>query len=206
MLKPRHSKIFSEYNWRHVVLYLIPMTLVAMRVVIAGLLLIDASDGQTGPYFLPGFIFAWLTDVAEGFLARRWAVTSSFGAIIDGIADLILFGCVIFSIFYTHPAIIHSLSFLLIVGVLAQLVHEVIGIVKFHKIVSYDSSLAKIISVVAFLSVVEIFGFCHSYYLAVVGLVLWIISNLEGVTMTLILHNYTNNVPDIFAALKQNTT
>jgi hypothetical protein len=61
-----------------------------------------------------------------------------------------------------------------------------------------------VISVVAFLAIVEIFGFCHSYYLAVVGLVLWIISNLEGVTMTLILRNYTNNVPDVFTALKQN--
>lgn len=42
------------------------------------------------------FIIAALTDFLDGFLARRWSVTSSFGRMIDPIADkLLVAGCLI---------------------------------------------------------------------------------------------------------------
>lgn len=42
------------------------------------------------------FIIAAMTDFLDGFLARRWKVTSSFGRMIDPIADkLLVAGCLI---------------------------------------------------------------------------------------------------------------
>jgi CDP-diacylglycerol--glycerol-3-phosphate 3-phosphatidyltransferase len=179
------------------------MSLTLMRIIIAILLLIDGLDGRASKYFLIGFILAWSFDVLDGFLARKLKVTSAIGAIIDGLADLTLYGCVITCVFHIYPSIASSLYTLVFIGIIAQLIHDTTGLLKFHKMVSYHSILAKVISVMAFLSILEIFSL-HSYHLAQVTLILWIFSNMEGVSMTLILPNYVNNVSNILVAIQYN--
>jgi phosphatidylglycerophosphate synthase len=200
--KPEFSSRPVKHSWRAMIPYALPMFLTLMRILIAVSLMIDAIDRKVGPYFLAAFTVAWLFDVLDGFLARKLGVTSRLGAIFDGLADLTLYGCVTVCVFCTYPAIAYSMARLLLFGLAAQLIHDSLGIIKFRRIVSYHSRLAKVISVFAFLSVVEIFGFNHSYHLASLALILWIISNIEGITMTIILPDYVNNVPDIFSALR----
>lgn len=49
------------------------------------------------------FLLAILTDFLDGYLARRWNVTSDFGRMIDPIADkLLIAGCVIALAIYTQ--------------------------------------------------------------------------------------------------------
>jgi len=191
-------------NWLRIASYCVPMSLTLMRIIIAILLLVDGLDGTASQYFLTGFILAWSFDIMDGFLARKLKVTSAIGAILDGLADLTLYGCVTTCVFYIYPGIASSLCSLVIIGIIAQLIHDAAGLLKFRKMVSYHSFLAKVISVLAFLSVLEMFSFHHSYHLAQVALVLWIISNIEGLSMTLILPIYVNNVANILVAFQYN--
>jgi cardiolipin synthase (CMP-forming) len=48
------------------------------------------------------FLFASLTDYLDGFLARRWNVTSEFGAMLDQIADKLLVAAVLVMLCTDH--------------------------------------------------------------------------------------------------------
>ena len=50
------------------------------------LLLVDV---MTVPFWVL-YLIAGLTDMLDGFLARRWGVESKFGARLDSLADLVL--------------------------------------------------------------------------------------------------------------------
>ena len=65
----------------------IPNILSASRIALClPLLLVDA---MTLPFWVL-YLIAGLTDILDGFLARRWGVESKFGARLDSLADFVL--------------------------------------------------------------------------------------------------------------------
>ncbi|MFC2177496.1 CDP-alcohol phosphatidyltransferase family protein, partial [Actinomycetota bacterium] len=58
-------------------------------VVMALVLLSDRVDGAFGIAFVV-FTVAALTDFADGYLARRWQITTVLGAFLDSVADKVL--------------------------------------------------------------------------------------------------------------------
>lgn len=73
--------------------------IISIPFLIWGILLLGSLEsGIIGqPWFVLGlFILAAVTDFLDGFLARRWAIVSDFGRMIDPIADkLLVAGCLI---------------------------------------------------------------------------------------------------------------
>jgi len=64
----------------------IPNLLSMSRIVLClPLLLVDA---MTSPFWVL-YLIAGLTDILDGFLARRWGVESKFGARLDSMADFV---------------------------------------------------------------------------------------------------------------------
>jgi CDP-diacylglycerol--glycerol-3-phosphate 3-phosphatidyltransferase len=70
----------------------LPNFLTLFRVLVVPVLVVCFMQGTTSSrYFAVGlFIFAAVTDFLDGYLARRWKVTSTFGALIDPLADKLL--------------------------------------------------------------------------------------------------------------------
>ena len=65
---------------------LIPDLLSMSRIVLCLPLLI--VDAMTIPFWVI-YLIAGLTDILDGFLARRWGVESKFGARLDSLADFV---------------------------------------------------------------------------------------------------------------------
>ena len=62
------------------------------------------------------FIAAGLTDWADGWIARRYGLTSPFGAFLDPVADKLIVAIALILIVQRHPEILIALSAAVIMG------------------------------------------------------------------------------------------
>lgn len=62
------------------------------------------------------FVLASLTDWLDGFLARRWNQTSSFGAFLDPVADKLMVTVTLFLLVQTHHTVLMAIASAVIVG------------------------------------------------------------------------------------------
>jgi len=106
----------------------IPNLLTVLRMALAiSLLFLPLLSG----WFLLVYLLAGVSDILDGFLARRWGATSRFGAKLDSAADFLLCGVLLFLFL---PAFHWPLWSLLWVGAIAllRLITLATCYLKFH--------------------------------------------------------------------------
>lgn len=62
------------------------------------------------------FLAATVTDFLDGWLARRWGVTSDMGAFLDPVADKLLVTTMLVAVLYRHPELLLMLATAIIIG------------------------------------------------------------------------------------------
>jgi phosphatidylglycerophosphate synthase len=180
----------------------IPTALVALRILIAPLLLLDAFDGQTSNWFIIGFVTAFLSDIFDGVIARRLNASNPQLRQADGWADNILYICILASVWLTHPNIFVIYRIPLLSLLVAQLLWWVVNLSKYKRPASYHGYSAKFWGLTLFAAIIAIFGYDYA------GVILWfsciagVIHSIEEIAMTLILPVWQHDVLSIFHALK----
>lgn len=124
----------------------IPNILTTFRI-LTSLLIVMVSD----KYFFPLYFFAGITDILDGWIARKMNWTSRFGTLLDSLADLLFFIVVVLKIILT----IKLPAFLLwgaLVIVLIRCIKYLIGYFRFHQFASLHTYLNKLTGLLLFLS------------------------------------------------------
>lgn len=151
------------------------------------------------PVFYIVYFFTGVTDVLDGFLARKLKVTSEFGAKLDSVADVFFNITMIIKIL---PALLVALPVFIwyLVGaiVLLRVASYVVSAVKFRKIASLHTIMNKI---TVFLVFVVPF-FVHTQI--AVGLctlicVLGILATLEDLFINIRKKEYSTDVKTIIS-------
>lgn len=179
----------------------IPTALVILRVVIAVFLVLDALDGKTGAWFVAGFIIASLSDALDGMIARRFNVATTMGSMLDGYADVVLYGAVLWCIWLAHREVIKAFSAPLLVLAATQLISWLISLARYGRITSYHSYIAKAWAVAIFAAVVSLFAFNYPGIFFWLVIILGVISNIEDISITLIIPRWSHDVSSIPQAL-----
>ncbi|RYZ80211.1 MAG: CDP-alcohol phosphatidyltransferase family protein [Moraxellaceae bacterium] len=144
-----------------------------------------------------------ITDIIDGWIARKFNMTTEFGARLDSIADIGTFvlSIVGFWIFETTFVMGHALEFWLIFGVygLAQLA----SILKFRRPTSLHLYTSKVLGYIqgVFIFTFFVFGNCAVYFYFMV--VLSIIADLEVLAVVLSISKPISNGQSIFHTLKR---
>lgn len=133
----------SVHNWN------VADTVTSMRMA-ASLFLIFLSLKSI--WFLVIYTFAGLTDVLDGWLARKSGRASEFGARLDSIADLLFYSVMMIRLFPVLYQILPGEIWYAVSGiVLVRLAAYATAAVKFHRFASLHTWLNKLTGVAVFL-------------------------------------------------------
>lgn len=124
-------------------------TITAVRIV-ASLFLLFFSPGSA--CFLGIYTFAGLTDVLDGWLARKTGTASSFGARLDSVADLLFCGILLFRLFpvlrQRMPA---EIWYAVAAVILVRLAAYAVAFCKYHQFAALHTRLNKLTGAAVFL-------------------------------------------------------
>ncbi len=108
---------------------------------------IDHNQGL----FLAFYLCAGLTDVLDGYVARKTNSVSDFGARIDSIADLCLFAVVLyFIISWAGEDLVQFIPWIA-AALLMRIVNMMIAVWKFHRLVTLHTWSKKLTGFLVFL-------------------------------------------------------
>ena len=128
------------------------------------LLLVDA---MTLPFWVL-YLIAGLTDIFDGFLARRWGVESKFGARLDSLADFVFVLAVGYKLFPWLKLPV-ALWMMIALIVLVKIVNAISSYVVKHRIVFLHTKANKLTGFLLFVGLMTI---GQSYFV----LVAWVVT------------------------------
>lgn len=180
----------------------IPNTLSVYRIIAApGLLLLIIMDEST--------LFTWLllisliSDILDGMIARAFQLQSMLGARLDSIGDMSTFvvaiiGILTFQMAFVREQIVGSC---LVLGF--YLLQTVVALVKYHKITSFHTILAKINACFQSFFIMTLFIFGFQGWIFYPMVVVSVITYFEEILLVLLLKEPKSNVGGLWRVLRK---
>jgi CDP-diacylglycerol--glycerol-3-phosphate 3-phosphatidyltransferase len=178
----------------------LPNFLSGLRIALVPVLLWLAWAGHPTA-FLVSFAFSLSTDLLDGYLARRMRSGSDLGAKLDSWGDLATYSVFPLCAWWLfRERVIAQLPFV-VAALIAFVAPMSIGLVKFRRITSYHTRLAKAVAIVMGAGLILYLGF-DVPALFQVAVLLLLVEALEEIAITAVLAEWRANVPSLFAALR----
>lgn len=182
--------------------YYVINAITAYRLVTSFFLLFLVFTGQVD-------IFKWMlaisffTDAIDGFLARKYKVTSVMGARLDSIADDMTVLMAIIGVFRLKPEFIQQELVLIIILLALLVIQTVMALVRYGKISSFHTYLAKIAAVLQGSFLILLFFLPEPpLTLFYIASAVTILELLEEMIMVAVLPEWKANVHGLYWALK----
>ncbi len=176
----------------------LPNLLSLLRMALAPVLLGLAWSGQS-KLFVVFFAAALLSDVADGYLARRLNQVSDLGAKLDSWADLAIWVSAAACIWWLWPDLVRREAPFVIAVAAGYCAPILIGFLKFGRLTSYHTWGAKLSAVLMGAGVVVLLLGVAAWPFHVATVVL-AASGIEEIAITAILPGPRMNVPSLWHA------
>jgi len=182
--------------------YYIVNAITLYRLIAAPLLVFLALDHQPGP-------FKWLlavsffTDAIDGFLSRRYKVSSNLGSILDSIADDCTIVAAIIGLFIFKPGFIRQE--LMLISVLLGLFIMQIGLalIRYGKMTSFHTYLAKTAAVMQGIFLLLVFFLTDTpYVLFYIAAIITMLDLIEEIIIVMILRSWRTDVKGLYWVIK----
>jgi CDP-diacylglycerol--glycerol-3-phosphate 3-phosphatidyltransferase len=180
--------------WRH-----LPNALSGLRLALVPVLLGLAWTGRQEA-FLWCFGAALASDVVDGFVARRFSATSEAGARLDSWGDLATYAVLPLCAWWLWPDRVLAKLTLVAIGLVCFAAPTAIGLLKFGRITSYHTYLAKLVANVLGAALVLYVGFGVGW-LFDVAVILLVLEAVEEIAITAVLPEARSNVHSLAHAL-----
>jgi cardiolipin synthase (CMP-forming) len=143
-----------------------------------------------------------ITDILDGFIARRFNMMTQIGARLDSIADIFTYICAgaglirfEWNMVTDHPYSLGLFALLYVLGF-------AVGFIRFGRVVGLHIYLFKITGYLQgiFIFVLFVFGYIGWFYYLMISVGIW--ANLEDLIILLILKAPRSNVKGLYWVLK----
>lgn len=181
---------------------LIPWLLVMTRVLLAPVAIWIAVAGLPAALWMGQFVAAALSDWFDGKLARRWGTATPGLRQADSIADMIYAFAIAISLWFSHPGIIFEHRWGIALVIALELLRYPLDWWRFGRGASYHALSAKLFGVSLLVAVSMIVMFDYAGPFLWISLFLGLVSELEGILISLVLPEWTHDVRSLKKAFE----
>jgi phosphatidylglycerophosphate synthase len=173
--------------------------LTALRAILAPGVIFLAYIKAPGWAIASCLAVAFLSDIYDGVIARRFGVATPALRRFDSITDTAFYLAVTCATWLCYPEVIRSN----LIGILAIFTLEIARCIfdlrKFHREASYHMWSAKLFGIALFAAFFSVFAF-ETPHLMPLAVAIGIIAQLEGLATSFVLREWTHDVPTILHA------
>lgn len=179
----------------------IPNVLSLARIAAAPFLLLASYYGSEG-LFLILFSLMLISDVLDGYLARRLHQCSKIGSRLDSIGDYLTYLSIPFATWWLWPEIIKEEAVYIAAVITLFLLPGIVGLIKFRQMITYHTWISKLTAVLMSIAIVLLLFVKESslFHLAVFVLA---VEAAENILITLVLKEPQANVGSLWHVLHQ---
>ncbi|OCX54009.1 CDP-alcohol phosphatidyltransferase [Mucilaginibacter sp. PPCGB 2223] len=148
--------------------------------------------------------FSFLTDAVDGFLARKYNVTSKLGATIDSIGDDLTVAAGIFGIIRYRPGFLSQEYLLVTLLITLYLAQVILALVRYGRMSSFHTYAAKLAAIFQGVFLI-LFYFISpsSNWLFILAALLTVFDLLEEILLVIILPRHQSNVKGLYWVFKR---
>ena len=177
------------------------VTIYRILAVVALMALIVYRDWHVFRWLL---LLSFLTDVVDGFLARRYGVISKAGAVLDSVGDDLTVAVAIVGLLVFDPTFFRRELVVIIVLAFLYLLQAITALVKYRRLTSFHTWLAKIAAVSQGIFLVAVFFMAKfPMLLFYITAVLTGLDLLEETLMVFLLQHWKTDVKGIISIMKR---
>lgn len=177
-------------RWRH-----IPIILTASRGLLAPVVVLLAVFHRSKPAFGACLIFAFVSDIFDGIIARRMNVATPNLRRLDSITDTIFYLCTAFAAWHLYPSAVEQhLTALIVLGVL-EVARYVFDLRKFGREASYHMWSSKLWGIALFCGLFSLLALGSAGIAVAAAIYLGIIADIEGLAISVILREWESDIP-----------
>ena len=178
----------------------IPNLLSLSRIVMAPFLLVSSYYGSENLFFL-FFSLMLISDVLDGYIARKLHQCTKIGSRLDSIGDYITYITVPFTTWWLWPEIIHEERDYIVFALLLFLIPGIVARLKFGEMVAYHTWLTKVTAVVMSIGIIVIL-FTKINIIFHLGVYVLLIEAVESMFITYRLAKPQSNVKSLWHVYK----
>jgi CDP-diacylglycerol--glycerol-3-phosphate 3-phosphatidyltransferase len=178
----------------------LPNLVSSIRILIAPLLFAFAFM-QMEAWFLGALIFSGLTDVVDGFLARKLNMITPLGAHLDSWGDFTIYSTMAICAWILWPEITQRELIYYAMILFSFLLPAIVGLVKFGKLTGYHTWSVKIAVFITFVGYIALYAEL-AVWPFMLAAILAVISGIEEILITFTLREERTDVRSLFAALR----
>jgi len=150
------------------------------------------------------FGFSFFTDVLDGWLARKYKVTSRMGATLDSIADDLTIVAGIIAVIVLKPEFLKQQLLFIVLLLVLFILQLCVAFLRYGKISSFHTYMAKIAALLQGSFLILLFFLRHPVYvLFYAAFLVTVIDLAEEIILVLLLPEWETNVKGLYWVLKR---
>jgi len=187
-----------------VILRHLPLCLTAIRALLAPVMIVLALCFPSKIAFGFCLAAAFVSDVFDGVLARKLGIATPGLRRLDSIADTLFYSAAAFAAWYLYPSVFaeHAIGIAFLVAL--EIARYAFDLRKFGREASYHMWSSKVWGIALFAGLFSLLALGVEGASVVAAIYFGILTDVEGLAISIVLREWKTDVPTIVHALRAN--
>lgn len=175
------------------------LSLTLARLALAPAIIAATMIGARGWILAAMLLAAFVSDILDGVVARRYGAITPFLRRLDSATDTVFYLATAYSAWTRYPTLLRPLTWPIAIVLVGEAINYVVALIAFRREASYHAWSARLWGALLFLALMALFG-TGSAALLPVALLSGMIAQCESLAITAVLPVWRPDVPSVWHA------